>query len=83
MPDSAVFALIGTTLVTLVGTWYWTRRQHLDRGSGTPDDAGAFCVWCLFRRGDACTHPGSPVYPGECGPVCDGVERCDARQIRW
>ena len=42
----------------------------------------AFCAWCIYGDGDLCTNPGSPVYPGECGPVCSGGLRCKVREVK-
>jgi hypothetical protein len=69
--------LIGASLPTLIGYLYWERRRRPGRQEG-----GAVCVWCLYRRGDLCMHPGSPVYPGECSPVCVGDRQCDVRHLR-
>jgi hypothetical protein len=38
--------------------------------------ASAFCAWCIYRDGDDCTNPESPVSGRECGPVCSGHLRC-------
>jgi hypothetical protein len=34
------------------------------------------------RSTDLYTHPGSPVYPGECGPVCLGKVPRNLREVR-
>jgi hypothetical protein len=38
--------------------------------------AEPFCAWCLWRAGETCTHPASPVGDRSCGPVCGGEVRC-------
>jgi hypothetical protein len=43
--------------------------------------ADAYCAWCIYRDGEDCTNPASPVYPGPCGPVCIGEKRCGVRQV--
>jgi hypothetical protein len=85
MPESLIAILIGTSLTSLVAHLVWTGRQHPDRRSGKAGEAGAYCVWCVYRRGSVCSHPRSPVYLEECGPVCTGVQRCEVRQesYRW
>jgi hypothetical protein len=82
MPESLIALLIGTVLACLISYLYWTRRKHQHREAEPPNEAGAFCVWCLYRRGDVCIHPSSPVYSGECGSVCIGHVRCEVRQER-
>jgi hypothetical protein len=82
MPDPLIALLIGTSLTSLVTYLFWTRRQQPDRRFRQAGETGAYCVWCLYRRGDTCTHPGSPVYPGPCTPVCTGRKRCEVRQER-
>jgi hypothetical protein len=48
-----------------------------------------FCAWCIYRNGDLCTHPDSPVNQGsyhhyqrgKCGPVSIGELKCNIRTI--
>jgi hypothetical protein len=82
MPELMIALLIGASLASLIGSLYWEERKQPDRQPRKPNEGGASCVWCLFRRGDICIHPGSPVYPGECSPVCIGVKRCDVRRMK-
>ena len=82
MPDPVIALLIGTSLASLVAYLFWTRRHQPDRRSKKVNKVGAYCVWCLYRHSGTCTHPGSPVYLEECGPVCTGVKRCEVRQER-
>ena len=35
------------------------------------------CAWCIYRSGDDCTHPDSPVSGRACGPVCRGDVKCE------
>jgi len=78
MPDPLIALLIGTSLASLVAYLFWTRRQQVHR-SRQVKEVGAYCVWCLYRHGDICIHPGSPVYLEECGPVCTGLKQCEVR----
>ena len=82
MPDPVIALLIGVTLATLIASLGWAAWEHLGRRSKKTEGTVAHCVWCLYRHGDICTHPGSPVYLEECGPVCTGVKRCEVRQER-
>jgi hypothetical protein len=82
MPEPVIAMLIGASLATMIGYLCWSERQHRDRRRRKVDEAEVYCVWCLYRRGDMCTHPGSPVYPGECTPVCVGRMGCEARVVR-
>jgi hypothetical protein len=82
MPEALIAILIGTSLASLAAYLYWTKRQDRDRRSRKADEVGAYCVWCLYRRGETCTHPQSPVYLQECGPVCTGAQSCEVRQER-
>ncbi len=83
MPEPIIALLIGSSLASLIASLVWAARQRPDRRSREVDKGGAYCVWCLYRRGDICTHPGSPVYREECGPVCTGRVRCELKQERW
>jgi hypothetical protein len=82
MPESLMAILIGTSLTSLVAHLYWTRRQDPKRRSEKADEVRAYCVWCVYRRGSLCSHPHSPVYLEECGPVCTGAQQCAVRQER-
>jgi hypothetical protein len=35
-------------------------------------DAEPFCAWCVWRDGETCTHPPSPLGGQSCGPACIG-----------
>jgi len=85
MPEPVIALLIGASLASLVGYLYWTERQHPDRRRRKVDEAEAYCTWCVYRRGDICIHPASPVYLGECGPVNTGRIKCKMRlgRSRW
>lgn len=74
--------LLGASLVSLLGSLAWVAWQARRRRSAKGQAEGAFCVWCLYRQGDLCSHPGSPVYAGLCVPVCSGAVRCEVRQER-
>ena len=82
MPESLLALLIGTALASLIGDRYWAGRQRADRQPTKIDQAERHCVWCLYRRGDLCTHPGSPVYPDHCTLVCVGRMDCEARVVK-
>jgi hypothetical protein len=83
MPDPLIALLIGASLASLIGYLYWTKRQHPDRRRRKVDEPEAYCAWCLYRHDDICIHPGSPVYPGKCGPVCRGQLNCEVRVLKW
>ena len=82
MPEPLIALLMGVALVSLIASLSWEAWEHWVRRSTKTEGTGAFCVWCLYRRGETCTHPGSPVYLEGCGPVCTGAQRCEARQER-
>lgn len=82
MPESLLAMLIGTSLTSLVAYLIWNRGHHADRRSRKTNEVGAYCVWCRYRHGEICTHPGSPVYLAGCGPVCTGTRRCEVGQER-
>ena len=82
MLESLIALLIGASLSSLVGSCYWTERQRADRRPRRVNEAETHCVWCLYRRGDFCAHPGSPVYPGECRPVCAGRMECEVQVVK-
>jgi hypothetical protein len=85
MPDPLIALLIGASLASLIAYLYWTQRQHPDRRRKKVDEAEAYCAWCVYRHGDVCIHPASPVYLGECGPVNTGHIQCKVRleRSRW
>jgi hypothetical protein len=82
MPGPVVAWVIGAALSSLLASLLWARWQHSARRSNEASEMSAYCIWCLYRRSGTCTHPGSPVYPDACRPVCDGELQCDARQQR-
>ena len=82
MVEPLIAWLVGASLVSLLGSLAWAAWRSRRPRSGKAQEAGAFCVWCLYRRGELCSHPGSPVYPGPCSPVCGGAVRCELRQER-
>lgn len=82
MPEPLIALLMGVTLASLIASLCWAAWEHLVHRSRRAKGIAAFCVWCLYRRGETCTHPGSPVYLEECGPVCTGAQRCAVRQER-
>ena len=82
MPEPLIALLMGVTLVSLIASLGWAAWEHWGRRSRQVKGTVAYCVWCLYRRSDTCTHPGSPVYPDACHPVCDGDLQCDVRQQR-
>ena len=83
MPEPVIALLIGTALASLITYLYWTERQHPDRRRRKVDEAEVYCAWCVYRYLDVCIHPASPVYLGECGPVCIGRIRCEVRVLKW
>ena len=82
MVEPLIAWLLGASLASLLGSLAWASWQAWHRRSTKGQAGGTFCVWCLYRRGGLCSHPGSPVYPGPCGPVCNGAVRCKLRQER-
>jgi hypothetical protein len=85
MPEPLIALLIGASLASLIGYRYWAGQQRAGRRPRKVNEAEVYCVWCLYRRGSVCIHPGSPVYPGECSPVCTGRMECEVREMksRW
>ena len=85
MPEPVIALLIGASLASLIGYLYWAERQHPDRRRKKADEAEVYCAWCAYRHGDVCIHPASPVYLGECSPVCIGRMKCEVRleRSRW
>ena len=82
MPEPLIALLMGVALITLLASLGWAAWEHWGRRSRMAKGTAAFCVWCHYRRVDICTHPGSPVYLGDCGPVCTGAQSCEVRQER-
>ena len=83
MPEPLIALLIGASLASLIAYLYWTKSQHPDRRRKKVDEAEAYCTWCVYRHGDICIHPASPVYLGECGPVDTGRIQCEVRVLKW
>lgn len=83
MPEPLIATLIGVTLASWISALLWAARQSPRLRSRETEERGVYCVWCLYRRGDTCSHPGSPVYLEDCGPVCLGPARCGVRLERW
>jgi hypothetical protein len=50
-------------------------------GRERPKETPAVCAWCVWRSGDDCTAPGSPVSGGRCEPVRQDRLRCEVRQV--
>jgi hypothetical protein len=75
------------TLIVLLLAIYevidWlNRRGFLNRTPGPrPRPHVTFCAWCIYRDGDDCTNPKSPIIGEECGPVCSGKVKCRVRQV--
>ena len=85
MPD-VVRALLASpwfwlvVVAVLVGLAYSVQRMPSSSRPGPLNELLAVCAWCVWRAGDVCYGEGSPVYLGECEPVCAGRLTCRVRE---
>jgi hypothetical protein len=79
----ALITLVILLLVMYEVIGWLNQRGFLDRTpSPRPEPHVTFCVWCIYRDGDDCTNPESPVGGEECGLVCSGKAMCKLRAVR-
>ena len=56
----------------LLGLAWWLQRQPAPPRrprQERPQLPPPFCAWCIYRDGQDCTHPRSPVSPDPIDPV--------------
>jgi hypothetical protein len=61
----------------------WLDKHGLIAWSGPkPKPRPTIYAWCIYRSGDDCTNPKSPVRGQECGLVRNGRARCKVREVK-
>jgi len=73
-------ALVILAGLLLLGWALW-EQKHYTGGARKLRERTTFCAWCVWRDGETCTHPASPVFGRACGPVCIGEVTCEARRL--
>ncbi len=70
--------LIGAIMVALNAFAYWSDKQLPAPQKPRPrkTEMPTFCAWCVYRVGNECANPQSPVHGRKCGLVCIGWMRC-------
>lgn len=79
MIDLLWLLAVGILVALLAVMIYVGRREERE---DQPKETPAVCAWCVWRVGDVCNGEGSPVYLGECEPVCVGRLKCRVREVR-
>jgi hypothetical protein len=76
--SEALAILAGLLLLGLV---LWEQKQFTG-GARKLRERPTFCAWCVWRDGEDCTNPASPVFAQACVPVCIGEVTCEARRLQ-
>jgi hypothetical protein len=74
-------ALVILAGLLLLGLALWEQKQFTG-GARQLRERPTFCAWCVWRDGETCTQPASPVSGQSCGPVCIGQVKCEARRLQ-
>lgn len=83
MSDALVSVLFALALAMLLGAMIWSDKRWpplYDRQPRRTIDKPARCAYCIYRDGEDCTNPRSPVHGAPIGPVCGGNHKCRVRQ---
>ena len=62
------------------GAYYIQQMPQGRRRQRKRPESQTFCAWCVFRDGEDCTSPNSPVCDQACGPVCWGNVKCELQR---
>ena len=67
--------------VVFLGLAYSVQKMPTKPRPGARSEQPAVCAWCVWRAGDVCNGEGSPVFEGECEPVCVGRLTCKVCKV--
>ena len=76
-----LWVLVGIALLALV---YPLQRDWRETGNfRRHKERQAYCAYCIYRDGEDCTNPKSPVYAGPIGEACIGRIKCKVREAAF